>query len=85
MLLLDVVDTASDWGYLLTAFSLGNSFNSSGIIFLILLSLFLFLVCYSGYFIYDTVEMAAYLKKKGTAELLLHHFFVCNCTIVINY
>ncbi|KAH9516612.1 TLC domain-containing protein 2 [Dermatophagoides farinae] len=54
MLLLDVVDTASDWGYLLTAFSL-------------------------GYFIYDTVEMAAYLKKKGTAELLLHHFFVISC------
>ncbi|XP_027204013.2 TLC domain-containing protein 2-like [Dermatophagoides pteronyssinus] len=54
MLLTDVIDAASDWGYLLTSFSL-------------------------GYFIYDTIEMAAFMNKKGTTELLLHHFLVIAC------
>lgn len=54
MLLFNVIDTHSDWGYLLTSFSL-------------------------GYFIYDTIEMAAYIKKKGTFELIIHHFLVISC------
>ncbi|KPM06170.1 TLC domain-containing protein [Sarcoptes scabiei] len=29
-----------------------------------------------GYFVYDTIEMLRYVEKKGTFELVLHHFMV---------
>ncbi|UXI15171.1 asparaginyl tRNA synthetase [Sarcoptes scabiei] len=32
-----------------------------------------------GYFVYDTIEMLRYVEKKGTFELVLHHFMVMGC------
>lgn len=71
----DMIDASSTMSRSLVATSVGKKLRI-GVELIPLCALRQFLLMFTGYFLYDSVDMLRYCRDRSTYELLIHHFTV---------